>query len=258
MGHDPDESSPALRGASAPAAPGRWPSRWPSPWIVEARALHKSYHRGAVAVPALRGVDFAVQPGEMVAIMGPSGCGKTTLLNCLAGLDRTDSGDVLIEGQSLQALGDDARATYRARRMGFVFQAYNLLPVLSARENVELPLLLAGESDRTARARGHAALAEVGLTSHEAHRPAELSGGQQQRVAIARALVTRPAIVWADEPTGNLDSEAAADILDLMERLNRELGQTLVLVTHAPEVARRAHRLVTMRDGRIVSDRATG
>ncbi len=226
------------------------------PWIVEARAVHKSYRRGALRVPALRGVDLAVRPGEMVAIMGPSGCGKTTLLNCLAGLDTVDHGEVLVEGRSLQALSDDARATYRARRMGFVFQAYNLLPVLSALENVELPLLLAGEDERTARRRAEAALAEVGLSSRASHRPAELSGGQQQRVAIARALVTRPAIVWADEPTGNLDSEAAAEVLDLMERLNRELGQTLVLVTHAPEVAGRAHRVVTMRDGRIVGSAA--
>jgi putative ABC transport system ATP-binding protein len=209
-----------------------------------------------VRVPALRGVDFAVRRGEMVAIMGPSGCGKTTLLNCLAGLDTIDGGDVLVEGRLLRTMSDDARATYRARRMGFVFQAYNLLPVLSALENVELPLLLAGEDERPARRRAQAALAEVGLTPRAAHRPAELSGGQQQRVAIARALVTRPAIVWADEPTGNLDSEAAADILDLMGRLNRELGQTVVLVTHAPVVARRAHRLVTMRDGLIVGSAA--
>jgi putative ABC transport system ATP-binding protein len=228
-----------------------------SRWLVEARDLHKSYRRGAVQVPALRGVDFAVRGGEMVAIMGPSGCGKTTLLNCLAGLDRIDRGDVLVEGQSLRRLSDDARATYRARRMGFVFQAYNLLPVLTALENVELPLLLGGENERTARQRGTAALAEVGLAERMSHRPSELSGGQQQRVAIARALVTRPAIVWADEPTGNLDSEAAAEILDLMADLNRTLGQTLVVVTHAPEVARRAHRLVTMRDGRIVADQPT-
>ena len=225
-----------------------------SPWIVEARGLRKGYPRGAVVVPALRGVDFTVRRGEMVAIMGPSGCGKTTLLNCLAGLDRLDAGDVRVEGQSLRALSDDARATYRARRMGFVFQAYNLLPVLSALENVELPLLLAGETERSTRRRARAALDAVGLSSHIAHRPSQLSGGQQQRVAIARALVTRPAIVWADEPTGNLDSEAAGEILDLVDRLNREQGQTLVVVTHAPEVARRAHRLVTMRDGQIVDD----
>jgi putative ABC transport system ATP-binding protein len=232
-------------------------SREPRPYIVEARALTKSYRRGAIQVAALAGVDFAVRRGEMVAIMGPSGCGKTTLLNCLAGLDGFDGGDVLVEGRSLRAMRDDARATYRARRMGFVFQAYNLIPVLTALENVELPLLLAGESERRARERAHAALADVGLSPRTAHRPAELSGGQQQRVAIARALVTRPAIVWADEPTGNLDSEAAAEILDLMLRLNHDLAQTLVVVTHAPEVAGRAHRLVTMRDGRIVADQAT-
>jgi len=225
-----------------------------TPWIVEARALHKSYQRGTVRVPALRGVDLTVRRGEVVAIMGPSGCGKTTLLNCLAGLDTADAGEIFIEGQRLGAMSDDARAAYRARRMGFVFQSYNLLPVLSALENVELPLLLAGVDARTARRRSRTALAAVGLASHADHRPSQLSGGQQQRVAIARALVTRPAIVWADEPTGNLDSEAAAEVLDLMIRLNRELGQTLVLVTHAPEVARRADRLVLMRDGRIVAD----
>jgi putative ABC transport system ATP-binding protein len=250
------------RGEPVQAAPGVIPLRFREGgqggvgplWIVEARGLRKSYHRGAMRVPALRGVDFAVRRGEMVAIMGPSGCGKTTLLNCLAGLDTIDGGDVRVEGTSLRAMSDDARATYRARRMGFVFQAYNLLPVLSAVENVELPLLLAGESERTARRRAQAALAEVGLTHRATHRPAELSGGQQQRVAIARALVTRPAIVWADEPTGNLDSEAAAEILDLMGRLNCELEQTLVVVTHAPEVAGRAHRRITMRDGQIVND----
>jgi putative ABC transport system ATP-binding protein len=178
-------------------------------------------------------------------------------LNCLAGLDAFDGGDVLVEGRSLRAMTDDTRANYRARRMGFVFQAYNLIPVLTALENVELPLLLAGEGERAARERAVAALAEVGLGPRAAHRPAELSGGQQQRVAIARALVARPAIVWADEPTGNLDSEAARDILNLVARLNQELGQTLVVVTHAPEVAGRAHRLITMRDGRIVADQAT-
>ena len=248
-GQPPRALGPLWAAASAPAGGP------PEPPIVEARGLCKSYQRGSVRVPALRGVDLVVHRGEMVAIMGPSGSGKTTLLNCLAGLDRADAGDVLIEGQSLRRLSDDARAQYRARRMGFVFQAYNLLPVLTALENVELPLLLAGESERRARERARALLAEVGLAAHMAHRPAQLSGGQQQRVAIARALAPEPAIVWADEPTGNLDSETAAEILDLMERLNRTRRQTFVIVTHAPEVARRAHRLVTMRDGLITSDR---
>jgi putative ABC transport system ATP-binding protein len=226
--------------------------------IVEARGLWKRYRRGAIQVTALAGVDLAVRPGEMVAIMGPSGCGKTTLLNCLAGLDAFDGGDVLVEGRSLRAMSDDTRASYRARRMGFVFQAYNLIPVLTALENVELPLLLAGEPERAARERAVGALADVGLGARAAHRPAELSGGQQQRVAIARALVARPAIVWADEPTGNLDSEAAREILNLVSRLNEDLGQTLVVVTHAPDVAERAHRRITMRDGRIVADQAAG
>jgi putative ABC transport system ATP-binding protein len=227
-------------------------------WIVEARRLRKSYHRGPVVLPVLRDVDFAVRQGESVAIMGPSGCGKTTLLNCLAGIDTIDAGDVLIQGASLRAMNDDARTLFRARHMGFVFQAYNLLPVLSALENVELPLLLLDVEPRAARKRSLELLAAVGLASHAAHRPSQLSGGQQQRVALARALVGEPAIVWADEPTGNLDSQVGGEILELLFRLNRELQQTLVIVTHAPEVARRADRRVLMCDGRIATDERRG
>jgi putative ABC transport system ATP-binding protein len=222
--------------------------------IVEGRQIRKVYQSGPVRHEALRGVDLRVERGEMVAIMGPSGCGKTTLLNCLSGLDDVDDGDVLIEGVSLAGMSDHDRTRYRARRMGFAFQSYNLLPVLSALENVELPLLVAGVAPREARQRALQVLEEVGLEAQGRNRPNQLSGGQQQRVAIARALVGRPAIIWADEPTGNLDSEAAEDILLLLERLNRERHQTLVIVTHAAEVGARAHRIVRMRDGHIVKE----
>jgi putative ABC transport system ATP-binding protein len=222
--------------------------------IVEGRQIRKVYQSGPVRHEALRGVDLRVERGEMVAIMGPSGCGKTTLLNCLSGLDDVDAGEVLIEGVSLARMSDHDRTSYRARRMGFAFQSYNLLPVLSALENVELPLLVSGVSPREARHRALQVLEEVGLEAQGRNRPNQLSGGQQQRVAIARALVGRPAIIWADEPTGNLDSEAAEDILLLLERLNRERHQTLVIVTHAAEVGARAHRIVRMRDGHIVKE----
>ena len=190
----------------------------------------------------------------MVAIMGPSGCGKTTLLNCLSGLDEVDSGRVLIDGVALHQLPDDERSDYRARNMGFVFQLYNLLPVLRAVENVEMPLLVSGVGASEARKRALEALDLMGLTERAHHVPGELSGGERQRVTIARALVNEPAIVWADEPTGDLDSETAGEIVDLMVELNRAKGLTFVLVTHAPEVGKRAHRIVRMRDGRIEND----
>lgn len=220
--------------------------------IVRAEGLRKTYRAHGIEVDALRAVDINVGRGEMVAVMGPSGCGKTTLLNCLAGLDTVDAGRILIDGVDLASLSDGKRADYRAQRMGFVFQNFNLLPVLSAVENVELPLLLLRLSARKARQRARALLDAVGLSQRERHRPAELSGGQRQRVAIARALVNDPAIVWADEPTGNLDTEAADEVMALLTRLNRERQQTLVLVTHAPDISARADRLIRMRDGRIV------
>ncbi len=221
--------------------------------IVQAERLRKTYRAHGIEVDALRAVDITVGRGEMVAVMGPSGCGKTTLLNCLAGLDTVDDGRVLIDGVDLASLSDGKRADYRALRMGFVFQNFNLLPVLSAVENVELPLLLLRLSARKARQRARALLDAVGLSQRERHRPAELSGGQRQRVAIARALVNDPAIVWADEPTGNLDTEAADEVMALLTRLNRERQQTLVLVTHAPDISARADRLIRMRDGRVVA-----
>ena len=223
-------------------------------YIVHATAVHKTYSTGKVTVPALRGIDLRVKRGEMVAIMGPSGCGKTTTLNCLSGLDEIDSGSVTVDGQLIHDLPDDERSDYRARRMGFVFQLYNLLPVLTAVENVEMPLLVSGISSREARQRSLELLDQMGLADRAAHLPAELSGGQRQRVTIARALVNRPAIVWADEPTGDLDSETAQEIMDLMIRLNKDAGETFIIVTHSREVGEIANRIVRMRDGLVIDD----
>ncbi len=225
--------------------------------IIEARGVVKTYDIGALQVRALRGVDLAVARGEMVAVMGPSGCGKTTLLNTLSGLDDLTAGAVFIEDAPLQDMSDRERTRYRAERMGFVFQFFNLLPVLSAVENVELPLLLAGAKTGEARAKAVAALELVGLTDEKQKRPAELSGGQQQRVSIARALVNEPALVWGDEPTGSLDSETSAEVMDLLCQLNREKGQTFVLVTHDSSVAARADRIIHMRSGLIESEELT-
>lgn len=221
--------------------------------IIQAQSVNKVYRSGRLRVEALHDLSMDVMRGEMVAIMGPSGCGKTTLLNCLAGLDTIDRGEIFIQGDNLRDLTDNERTSYRARHMGFIFQDFNLLPMLSAVENVELPMLVAKASTRKARQRALDLLAQVGLAERARHRPAELSGGQRQRVAIARALTNDPAIVWADEPTGNLDSEAAQEVMDLLLRFNQQMGQTLVLVTHAPEVGQLAHRVVHMRDGKITS-----
>jgi putative ABC transport system ATP-binding protein len=222
--------------------------------IVEARALHKTYDTGKVEVHALRGIDLVIRRGEMVAVMGPSGCGKTTLLNCLSGLDSVDSGEVLIEGVGLSGMSDRDRTDYRARRMGFVFQFYNLMPVLTAVENVELPLLVSRVRPKEARRKALGALDLVGLGRRAEHVPDELSGGERQRVTIARALVNDPAIVWADEPTGDLDSENADEISALMRRLNLERGLSFVIVTHDLGVGRRTDRLVRMVDGAIVEE----
>jgi putative ABC transport system ATP-binding protein len=222
--------------------------------IVEARTVDKRYDTGKLEVHALRGVTLAVERGEMVAIMGPSGSGKTTLLNCLSGLDGIDGGEVLIEGVSLGAMSDEERTDYRARRMGFVFQFYNLMPVLSAVENVELPLLVARVGAKEAREKALDALDMVGLRERAEHVPDELSGGQRQRVTIARALVNDPAIVWADEPTGDLDSENAEEIVALMRRLNTERGLTFLIVTHDISVGRATDRIVRMVDGQVVDE----
>jgi putative ABC transport system ATP-binding protein len=223
-------------------------------YMIQAEGAVKTYHTGTDTVTALKGIDFAVRRGEMVAVMGPSGCGKTTLLNCLSGLDRIDAGRIWLEGADLARLSDRQRTFARARRMGFVFQVYNLLPVLSAVENVELPLLVSGVPPKQARRKAEAALETVGLNKWARHRPAELSGGQRQRVTIARALVNDPAIVWADEPTGALDSRTANDIMALMRDLNRRDGLTFVIVTHDPGIGDRCDRIVRMRDGRIVGE----
>jgi ABC-type lipoprotein export system ATPase subunit len=222
--------------------------------IVEASDVRKTYDTGSVRVDALQGIELLVARGEMVAIMGPSGCGKTTLLNCVSGLDSLDGGDVRIEGRSLGSMSDHERTDYRARRMGFVFQFYNLMPVLTAVENVELPLLVARVSMREARKRALAALALVGLEDRAKHVPDELSGGQRQRVTIARALVNDPAIVWADEPTGDLDSDGAEETVSLMRGLNAQRGLTFVVVTHDIAVGHRMDRIIRMIDGRVVEE----
>src|SRR6184192_4097760 len=220
--------------------------------IIEARDVVKTYDTGRLQVEALRGVDLTINRGEMVAIMGPSGCGKTTLLNCLSGLDDFTSGEVWIAGQRLSTLGDNAKTDFRAMKMGFIFQNYNLLPVLRTVENVELPLLVRGVDPKAARQRALAAIAAVGLKDVPMKKPAELSGGQQQRIAIARALVNEPDIVFADEPTGNLDSETSQEVVDLMKRLHREKGLTFIIVTHDTSVGNQTQRVILMRNGGIL------
>jgi putative ABC transport system ATP-binding protein len=222
--------------------------------MVRATGVVKRYGTGKLEVQALKGVDLEIQRGEIVSIMGPSGCGKTTLLNCLSGLDEIDEGDVQIEGVSLKSMSDTQRTQYRARRMGFIFQFYNLLSVLNAAENVEMPLLLAGVNGKEARARAMRALELVGLEGRQNHLPAALSGGERQRVTIARALVNDPAIVWGDEPTGDLDSKNAQDIMDLMRQLNRDQQITFAIVTHDIGIGRQADRIVRMADGQIVGE----
>jgi putative ABC transport system ATP-binding protein len=222
--------------------------------IVEARSIVKTYDTGAVRVDALRGLDLILERGEMAAIMGPSGCGKTTLLNCLSGLDAIDAGEVVIDGTSLGDMSDRERTDYRARHMGFVFQFYNLMPVLTAVENVELPLLLSRVGAKTARRKALDALELVGIADRAGHVPDALSGGERQRVTIARSLVNDPAIVWADEPTGDLDSENAQEIVALMRRLNRERGLSFLIVTHDIAVGRKTDRIIRMLDGAVVEE----
>ena len=225
-----------------------------APAIIEAVDVVKQYSSGDTKVTALQGVSLTVPRGEIVAVMGPSGCGKTTLLNCISGLDRIDGGVIRVDGVDLASMNDRQKTTYRAQNMGFIFQTYNLLPVLSSVENVELPLVVSGVSAGKARTRAIEALERVGLAERANNYPAQLSGGQRQRVTIARALVNDPAIVWADEPTGALDSRNAGEILELVETLNREQGQTFVIVTHDPGVGNRCHRVIRMNDGQIVGE----
>ena len=222
--------------------------------IIMAKNVTKTYDNGRIKVKALNDVTLTVNRGEMVAVMGPSGCGKTTLLNCLSGLDDISSGTVKINNTELSTMSDKIKTKYRAQRMGYIFQAFNLLPVLTARENVEMPLLVSGTTSKEAKESAENALDLVGLTDWLEHYPAELSGGQIQRVTIARSLVNTPEIVWADEPTGNLDSENAKDVLNMMLKLNTENNQTFVIVTHSDEVAELTNRTIFMRDGVIERD----
>jgi putative ABC transport system ATP-binding protein len=224
----------------------------PEPILVAER-VRKVYRTGGSDVIALKSLDLEVPPGEFLAVMGPSGSGKTTLLNCLSGLDEIDEGRVLVEGHSIHELSDARRTRHRAETMGFIFQAFNLIPVFTATENVELPLLLARVRESEARERARATLTRVGLGHRLDARPPELSGGEQQRVAIARALAGNPRLVWADEPTGNLDSEMAASVMGLLAELHAE-GLTLILVTHDPNMAAGADRLITVKDGSLVAD----
>jgi putative ABC transport system ATP-binding protein len=221
--------------------------------ILIATGVTKTYRTGAETVVALRDIDLAVAGGEFVAVMGPSGSGKTTMLNCLSGLDDIDAGAVEVDGRNLGDMSDADRTKHRASTMGFIFQAFNLIPVFSSTENVELPLLLAGAPAKQARAAAQKTLARVGLGHRLNHRPPELSGGEQQRVTIARALAGQPKIVWADEPTGNLDSETASQVMDLLHELHRE-GLTVMLVTHDKDIGATAERRIEVRDGSIVSD----
>src|SRR5260221_1875793 len=226
----------------------------PTNIIIDAKGVWKTFTAGRHTIQALKGIDLEVRRGEVVAVMGPSGCGKTTLLNCLSGLDIIDPGTVKIAGNDLKDLTDNQRTDFRARHMGFVFQTYNLLPVLTGVENVELPMLVAGVKPSLARKRAQDAIEMVQVGEWARHRPAEMSGGQRQRFTIARALATKPDIVWADEPTGALDTETSAGTIDLMAQLNPPNDQTFVWVTHASEVGALAQRLILMRDGVIVSD----
>ena len=225
--------------------------------LLQAREVRKVYRTGAEEVLALRDIDLTVDEGEFVTVMGPSGSGKTTLLNCLSGLDQIESGRVMLDGRSLHEMSDADRTRDRASSMGFIFQQFNLIPVMTAVENVELPLLLAGHDRTEARKRAVETMGRIGLEHRTNHRPTELSGGEQQRVTIARALAGHPRVVWADEPTGALDSETAADVMDLLVDLHTE-GLTLILVTHDPDIGASAQRTIRMHDGSITSDTPTG
>jgi len=221
--------------------------------VVIGRDVWKVYGTGGTAVPALQGINVEILRGEILAVMGPSGCGKTTFLNCFSGLDDISRGLVTVEGTNIHTMPDAKKSEYRARRTGFVFQSYNLLPILTAEENVEMTLLIGGRPAKEARARACAILTQMGLGDRLHHRPAELSGGQQQRVSLARALVARPAIVWADEPTGNLDAEGSHQVTGLLRELNHQFHQTMVVVTHDAEVAASCDRTLHMRDGQFVT-----
>ncbi len=220
--------------------------------IVRIRGLAKSYRRGGQSVPVLADLDLDIRSGDFLALMGPSGSGKSTLLNLIAGIDKPDRGTLEVEGVDITRLGESDLARWRASHVGFIFQFYNLLPVLTALENVELPLVLTSLGRRERRERAELALSMVGLSDRVKHYPSELSGGQQQRVAIARAIITDPTLLVADEPTGDLDRVSAGEILDLMGRLNSELGKTIIMVTHDQRAAERAHSIVNLEKGALV------
>ena len=222
-------------------------------WVIEAREIKKTYRMGEFDVEALKGVSFTVDRGEVVSIMGPSGSGKSTMMNTLGCLDRPTSGEYILDGESVAQMNDDQLASVRNRKVGFVFQSFNLLSRLTAIGNVELPLRYAGMVEGR-RERAIASLEAVGLKDRMKHRPYELSGGQQQRVAVARALVNDPAIIMADEPTGNLDSKVGKEIMSLLLNLNKDRGTTLIIVTHDPTIAEQTQRVITLRDGLLESD----
>jgi putative ABC transport system ATP-binding protein len=222
--------------------------------IIETRNLSKSYGKGETAVSALQGINVSIAEGEFVAVMGPSGCGKSTLLHLIGGLDRPGGGEVLLDGQLISMLDDDALTELRRRKIGFIFQFYNLLPVLGATENAALPLILDGVKPAEARKRAVEWLKRMGLENRLDHRPNQLSGGQQQRVAIARALVTEPALILADEPTGNLDSNAGNEIAALLRQITGEWGRTVLMVTHDPRIAAYADRIIFLKDGTVMDD----
>jgi len=220
--------------------------------LVEIHHLSKAYVRGGQRVPVLEDITLDIERGDFIALMGPSGSGKTTLLNLIAGIDKPDGGSLRVDGIDITTLGEADLADWRARHVGFIFQFYNLIPVLTARENVELPLMLTGLSRGERRERVELMLSVVGLADRMTHYPNELSGGQQQRVAIARAIVADPTLIVADEPTGDLDRVSAGEILDMMRRLNEELGKTIVMVTHDGNAARSAKRLVQLEKGELI------
>jgi putative ABC transport system ATP-binding protein len=240
----PEDSAAALRLVQTPE---------PRP-VIELDHIHKTYTMGDVDVHALRGVSLTIREGEFVAIMGASGSGKSTTMNIIGCLDRPTRGSYILDGQDVSEMSKDERADIRCQKIGFVFQGFNLLSRTSALENVELPMLYAGvaNTERDQRARG--ALAAVGLKGREQNHPNQLSGGQQQRVAVARALVNNPALILADEPTGNLDSRTSVEVMEIFQRLNRERGITLVLVTHEPDIAQYAQRVIVFKDGKIKKD----
>lgn len=219
--------------------------------ILKVKDLYKTFNQGLLnEVKALCGINLEIKKGEIVAIIGPSGCGKTTLLNCISGIDEATSGLIEVDGQDIQKMKDNKKTDYRARNMGFIFQSFNLIPVLSAVENVEIPLLVSG--DKNAREKAISILETVGLKDRASHRPNELSGGQRQRVTIARALVHKPAIIWADEPTGNLDTKTAFEVFELILKLNKENNETFVVVTHDPRIAEKCDRVIKMESGVII------